>query len=322
MADRPISKLRGNSMTFRTPNAINRCTGKGACTPTGHDATFSIDLQHPPQTSQKSKMIGLIVAYLDNHFYPTVIELLTNTLEREGYTVLIFMVARGSDDVDDVVHQIIDHKVDGLILGSVVLNADLAQRCRCCNVPMVLFNRTPHVQGDLAVVSDNRMGGRLAADHLIGLGRKRIGHIAGCQDACSQRNREIGFVEGLRAANLELFAREVGDYRIHRAKHAARRMFDTPNRPDAVFVSNDYMAFCVMDVLRSELGLSIPEDVAIIGFDDVLTAAWPAYSLTTIRQDAKAMVLATVATLLSQINGTAPDCLAPLPVSLVRRSTA
>ena len=69
-----------------------------------------------------------------------------------------------------------------------------------------------------------------------------------------------------------------------------REMFDRPERPDAVFVANDHMAFFVMDVLRFELGLSVPDDVSVVGFDDVPPAAWPAYSLTTVRQRANRMV--------------------------------
>ncbi|MCI5110478.1 MAG: LacI family DNA-binding transcriptional regulator [Marivita sp.] len=270
----------------------------------------------------KSKIIGLVVAYLDNHFYPTVLELLSEALEREGYHVLVFMAAHSADDVEDVVSQILDYQVDGLILASVSLSSDLANRCRASGVPVVLFNRKLEAEGELAVVSDNRMGGRLAAEHLISLGRTRIGHIAGWEGASTQRDREAGFMEGLRAAGLGLFAREVGDYRLPRAKEAARRMFDTLDRPDAVFVANDYMAFGVMDVLRSELGLRVPDDVALIGFDDVPSAAWPAYGLTTIRQDAEAMVTTTVEALLSEIGGTDVTSPAPLPVTLVRRTTA
>jgi len=81
-------------------------------------------------------------------------------------------------------------------------------------------------------------------------------------------------------------------------------MFDKPasKRPDAVFVANDHMAFAVMDVLREDLNLSIPDDVSVVGFDDVPPASWGAYSLTTVRQRANVMVEATVSTLLNQID--------------------
>jgi DNA-binding LacI/PurR family transcriptional regulator len=270
----------------------------------------------------KSKIIGLVVAYLDNHFYPTVLELLSEGLEREGYHVLVFMASHSAGDIEDVVGQILDYQIDGLILASVALSSDLADRCSASGVPVVLFNRKLETQGELAVVSDNHAGGRMAADHLVSLGRKRNGHIAGWEGASTQRDREAGFMEGLRAAGLGLFAREVGDFKLNQAKDAARRMFDTDTRPDAVFVANDYMAFGVMDVLRAELGLSVPGDVAVVGFDDVPSADWPAYSLTTIRQDAQAMVNATVQALMTEIDGGTADMPDPLPVTLIRRNSA
>ncbi|SHH56491.1 LacI family DNA-binding transcriptional regulator [Marivita hallyeonensis] len=270
----------------------------------------------------KSKIIGLVVAYLDNHFYPTMLELLSEALERQGYHVLVFMASHSASDIEDVVSQILDYQVDGLVLASVALSSDLADRCRASGVPVVLFNRMLETDGELAVVSDNRAGGRMAAEHLVQLGRTRIGHIAGWEGASTQRDREAGFMEGLRTASLGLFAREVGDFRLPRAQDAARRMFDTDTRPDAVFVANDYMAFGVMDVLRAEFGLSVPEDVAVIGFDDVPAAAWPAYALTTIRQDTQAMVAATVDALMAEIDGETFASPSPLPVTLVKRRSA
>lgn len=270
----------------------------------------------------KSKIIGLVVAYLDNHFYPTMLELLSDALEREGYHVLVFMASHTANDIEDVVSQILDYQVDGLVLASVALSSDLADRCRASGVPVVLFNRKLETQDELAIVSDNHMGGRLAAEHFVSMGRRRIGHIAGWEGASTQRDREAGLMEGLRAAGLGLFAREVGDFRLNRAQDATRRMFDTDARPDAVFVANDYMAFGAMDVLRSELGLSVPEDVAVIGFDDVPAAGWPAYGLTTIRQDAAAMVAATVSALMSEIRGERAEEQPPLPVTLIKRTSA
>nr|WP_283254951.1 substrate-binding domain-containing protein [Marivita sp. GX14005] len=270
----------------------------------------------------RSKIIGLVVAYLDNHFYPTILELLSCALEREGYHVLVFMAGRDSEDVDTVVEQILDYQVDGLVLGSVGLRSDLAERCRASGVPVVLFNRRIEADGQLAVVSDSHAGGRMAAEHLIGIGCARIGHIAGWDGASTQKDREAGFLEGLENAGMRLFAREVGDFRFARAKEAARRMFRQTPRPDGVFVANDYMAFGVIDVLRAELGLSVPGDVAVIGFDDVPSAAWPAYALTTIRQDPEAMVAATVSALVTEIGGGIAHPPDPLPVTLVRRRTA
>jgi DNA-binding LacI/PurR family transcriptional regulator len=98
-----------------------------------------------------------------------------------------------------------------------------------------------------------------------------------------------------------------GMYNRDHAAGVARELFGRPDRPDAVFVGNDHMAFAVMDVLRHDLGLRIPDDVAVVGYDDVPIAAWPAYDLTTVRQPVNRMVDATVDALLSRIEGdTAP----------------
>jgi DNA-binding LacI/PurR family transcriptional regulator len=93
----------------------------------------------------------------------------------------------------------------------------------------------------------------------------------------------------------------VGDFSMEKASEATRRMF-SEDSPDAVFVANDHMAFAVMDTLRFELGLRIPEDVSVISYDDVPAAAWPAYNLTTVRQCADQMVQETVRILMEQIH--------------------
>jgi len=79
-------------------------------------------------------------------------------------------------------------------------------------------------------------------------------------------------------------------------------LFSKDEIPDAVFVANDHMAFSVLDTLRHELGLRVPEDVSVIGYDDVLAASWPSYDLTTVRQPADQMVDQTVEILMQQIN--------------------
>ena len=268
----------------------------------------------------RSRMIGLVVAYLDNQFYPGALDKLSAALEARGYHVLIFMAAQAADNVEEVAEDILDYQVDGLILASVTLSSNLAARCRARGVPVVLFNRHQS-DGELSVTSDNNTGGRLAARHLIARGARKIGHIAGWEGASTQADREAGFLAELTVAGLSCHARAVGDFRPETARAAARKMFAGPDHPDAIFVANDYMAFPVMDVIRHEKGLSIPEDVAIVGFDDVPVASWPSYDLTTIRQDSGAMVDATVAALIASVEGDTPAP-ALIPVELVKRGSA
>lgn len=249
----------------------------------------------------RSRMIGLVVAYLENYFYPEVVERLSVALQEQGYHVLVFMAAPTVGDVESVLQEILDYQVDGIVLASVSMSSVLAEQCQSFDIPVVLFNRDQDDPRLSSVTTDNRAGGRALADLLVSLGHQRIAYIAGFEGASTQRDRELGFREGLAAAGQELFARGVGNFEHPLAQEAARRMFDRTTPPDAVFVCNDHMAFAVMDVLRFELGLKIPEDVSVVGFDDVPPAAWPAYSLTTFRQRVNQMVAETVTTLMDRI---------------------
>jgi len=252
--------------------------------------------------SGKSRIIGLVVAYLENQFYPDAIEKLSTQLQEKGYHVLIFMASKTAGNIDSVVDEILDYQVEGIIVASVALSSQLADRCRTAGIPIVLFNRSQDGEGLSCVTSDNFSGGAKAARFLLAGGHKKIGYIAGWEGASTQRDREFGFTAALQQAGTTLFAREVGDFSMEKATEATRRMF-LNNAPDAVFVANDHMAFAVMDTLRFELGLRIPEDVSVISYDDVPAAAWPAYNLTTVRQRANQMVQETVRILMEQIHG-------------------
>ncbi len=273
--------------------------------------------------SGKSRIIGLVVAYLENQFYPDALEKLSAALQDQGYHVLIFMANTETENIDSVLDEILDYQVDGIIAASVALSSQLLARCRSAGVPVVLFNRSQDDDNLAAITSDNIAGGRKVAQFLIAGGHARIGYIAGWEGASTQRDRELGFREGLEQAGRKIHAREVGNFHMDSARAATRAMFARPDPPDAVFVANDHMAFAVMDTLRFELGLSIPGDVSVVGYDDVQTAAWPSYDLTTVRQPANRMVEMTVATLLEQIdNDTAKPRRIAIDGPLILRGSA
>lgn len=252
--------------------------------------------------SGKSRIIGLVVAYLENYFYPEVVERLSGELQKEGYHVLVFLAPVSTVNVDQVVRELLDYQVDGIVMASISMSSDLAERCQATGIPVVLFNRALRDPRLSSVTTDNFKGGRMLADYLISLGHENIAYIAGFSGASTQIDREAGFRAGLQAAGKDLYARAEGNFSYPDAQRAARQLFATTHRPDAVFVANDHMAFAVMDVLRFEMGLNVPHDVSVVGFDDVPLAAWPAYSLTTVRQHVDQMVAETVQMLISSIS--------------------
>jgi DNA-binding LacI/PurR family transcriptional regulator len=269
----------------------------------------------------RTRIIGLVVAYLHNQFYPEAIERLSNALQARGYHLLVFTAGNDDDTADETVEELLDYRVDGLIFASTSISNRLALRCRTAGIPVVLFNRH---QDDLSlshVTSDNIAGGSKVADHLVACGHTRIGHIAGWSGSSTGRDRARGFLSRLEAHGIRPVGVIDGMYDRATAAAAARTLVAAG--ADALFVGNDYMAFAAIDTIRDELGLRVPDDVAVIGYDDVALASWPAYSLTTVRQPARRMVEATVAILIGAIES-AEDSPRHVEIDgplLVRRST-
>ena len=251
----------------------------------------------------RTRIIGLVVAYLENQFYPMALELLSRALQARGYHILVFMAENSTERVAQVMSELLDYQVDGIITASVAMSNDLTTRCDGAGIPVVMFNRGQDDARLSEVTSDNVNGARRAAEFLIKGGHKRIAHVMGWQGSSTGRDRAKGFKQAMQAAGLQPFAMVDGTYSREKAAAVTRELCQGPERPDAIFVGNDHMAFAVMDTLRHELGLRVPQDVSVVGYDDVPMAAWPAYGLTTIRQPVNRMVEATVAALLNQIEG-------------------
>ena len=236
------------------------------------------------------------------------------------------MASQTAGNVSSVVEEILDYQVDGIVMASVALSSEVGSRCQAAGVPVVLFNRSQDMQDISSITSNNFHGGQKAARLLLDLGHEKIGYIAGWEGASTQRDREAGFNKEIADSGRSVFSRKVGNFRAGKTKDATFEMFDKPKaeRPDAVFVANDHMAFIVMDILRYELGLSIPDDVSVIGYDDVPPAAWKSFDLTTVRQRANLMVQETVHTILNQIenpNSTKPTKLQIDSPLIIRSST-
>ncbi len=271
--------------------------------------------------SGKSRLIAVMVAYLDNQFYPIVLEKLSRRLQDQGYQVLLFMTDPGNQD--QVVQRILQYQVQGIVMASATLSSTLARECAQTGIPVLLFNRYVASSPTSSVTSDNIEGGRLLARFLVEGGHERIAFIAGAEDSSTNRDREAGFYKGLAELGETVWGRAVGGYTFEGAACAARELFSGPEIPDAVFVANDHMAFSVLDVLRDELKLKIPKDVSVVGYDDVPEASWKAYDLTTVSQSSQEMIDATVAILLEQIEKNVVKKRAMvIPAEIVVRSTA
>ena len=276
-------------------------------------------------SSRRSRMIAVVLSNLQNQFYPVVIETLSQRLQKDGYHVLLFVTQ--TEDADELLVELMRYQVDGIVMASTQLSSSLAQQIADARIPVVMFNRTS-IKGRISTVSsDNLGGGRAVAHFLADAGHQRVAYIAGAEDSSTNHDREEGLRAGLAERGLRVVARAVGDYEVERAALATQELFGglvaNHERPDALFVASDHMAFAAIDTLRGALGLRVPEDVSVVGFDNVPQADWGAYRLTTVQQDAVSMIDATVRMLLQQLEDDAVtrDHVV-VPTKLVVRSSA
>lgn len=308
--DRRVTSLQVAQLAGVSQSAVSRVFSGASASPATAEKVrkAAAQLGYRPNVlaramiTGKSRIIGLVVAYLDNQFYPEALERLSNALQAQGYHILIFTVPNSSDGIETIVQDLLDYQVDGIIAASVSMSSALTALCAQAGIPVVLFNRGLPGSGLSAVTSANVKGGRMATQALIDAGHNRIAHIAGWEGSLTGRDRQQGFEEAMAEADLIPFAVIDGMYKRDIAAATARQLMSGKTRPDAIFVGNDHMAFAVIDEIR-RLGLSIPGDVSIIGYDDVPLASWAAYDLTTVRQPVNRMVEATIQTLMSAIDG-------------------
>ena len=214
--------------------------------------------------------------------------------------MLLFMA--DAEDADQILQEILQYQVQGILMASVTLSSGLAEECAGLGIPVVLFNRIIPGTHASTVSSDNFGGGERIGRFLLRGGHERIAYIAGQEESSTNRDREGGFLSALQEAKYECWKREVGNYDFEEAADATRRLMSGSEVPDAIFVASDAMAISVIDTLRNEYDMQIPDDISVVGYDNIPQAAWAAYSLTTVEQQFTAMIRIAVQTLLRQIH--------------------
>ncbi|WP_432105521.1 LacI family DNA-binding transcriptional regulator [Streptomyces sp. bgisy091] len=242
---------------------------------------------------------------------------------------LVLLLVEGSGDFDRVTRYLAGGHVDGVLAFSLHTDDQLPAIIRRFRVPTVYGGRPERPsegrEGDAGVPfvdCDNRGGARTAVEHLVALGRERIAHIAGPRDQTSALDRIDGYHDVLPDAGPEMVAE--GDFTVEGGARAMAGLLDTCPGLDAVFVANDMMASGALRVLR-ERGVRVPEDVAVVGFDDMASVAEATEPpLTTIRQDVEGMGRLMVSLLMERLNSDAgawPDSVVT-PTALIRRASA
>jgi LacI family transcriptional regulator len=238
---------------------------------------------------QRSFTLGVVTAGLKYIGPSRTLNGIVGQAEEMGYTLLLKELPNvSSDDAQPLINSLLSRQVDGIIwaVPEVGDNRDwLQDRLPVLTVPMIFL--TMQSRPGLSIVSiNNYIGGRMAAEHLLKQGYRRIGHISGPLDWWEARQRKEGWQDALLDAGISMSEKQwvEGNWSSSSGERAIRQLMDQYPEMNAIFVANDQMALSVLQ-FASQKGLQVPQDLAIVGFDGIPESAyfWP--PLTTIYQD-------------------------------------
>ncbi|WP_125777942.1 LacI family DNA-binding transcriptional regulator [Antribacter gilvus] len=270
---------------------------------------------------RRTNVIGVLVA----EFEPFSTELLKGisaAIEGTGYELLAYSggSTAGADRVGwerRSVSRLGGTLIDGAVIVTPTVVAPVHD-----GVPVVAIDPHTGPSGAPTVDSDSLEGARTATEYLIGLGHTRIAYLGGRPDLESARLRELGFREAMSAHGLAVDPDlvRVGGYRPDRADAPAHELLDREDRPTAVFAANDLSAIRMIEVAH-EMGLRVPQDLSVIGYDNVPESATCTPPLTTIAQPLHQMGAEALRMLIDLLDGSEREQHLRLPTSLVERAS-
>lgn len=284
--------------------------------------------------TQRSHVVGIFLETGPDHpdiqhpFFHEVLVGLKHRLGAAGFDLLMFASEHPGNGFGarPYLKRCQHHHVNGVVLMGTPADSPEIQRLARSSLPCVAVDLELSGAATTSVRSDNADGARLVVEHLQKLGHKRIGHIAGPLDTTPGRERLSGFQHAIAEAGLSYFDEYVvyGDYYYDSGGPAMERLLALDDPPTAVFAASDMMAMGAMRAVQAK-GLTVPDDVAVVGFDDIAMAAMAHPPLTTVRQHKRQLgELAAEALLLRMDDGPAGEDAEDrvvIPVALVERES-
>ncbi|HEV7184997.1 MAG: LacI family DNA-binding transcriptional regulator [Actinomycetales bacterium] len=271
--------------------------------------------------TSRFKMIGLLVSARSQYGPFSAAAAVDEAARASGYAIITATLAREDDaSIADALDALVAHGVDGVIVIAPQQRAHEALQRVAIRVPFISLQWRDGPE-DPAVAFDQTEGARLATRHLIELGHTRILHVAGPQDWNEAEERMRGFLAEMSAYDIPTTAPVLGDWTVDLGYELGLKLLHY-REFTAVFASNDQMALGVIHA-AVDLGLSVPGDLSVVGFDDIPEAKHFSPPLTTVRQDFAQLGATAIATLIAEIeNADPPQVEFAVPELIVRRSTA
>lgn len=265
---------------------------------------YTPDMVARRMRGEKSKLIGIFVNNYGSLVLHEITKLISSEARARGYDILLFNAERF--DVPDRAgtRDMLSKLCDGLVLLMPNAEDGYLEVLEKSQQPCVFVNFDARPMSLPVVALENRRGARAAVEHLLSLGHRRIGFIAGTHQTGQSAERQAGYAEALAAAGIAADpALIVPGFFVQTGGHAAaEQLLALPDPPSAIFAANDEMAFGAIDAIHSK-GLRVPDQVSVIGFDDIATSSYVYPPLTTMRQPLAELSACATGELVALIEG-------------------
>lgn len=249
--------------------------------------------------TQRSGIVGLVAMEQTSLNVPELVTELAKGFSDRGLRLVLFILTRESVR-EEFIRQILQYQLEGLVAAA-SLSAKEVDLLRKRGISIVFYNRSFSDLPACSVSCDQTHGMRLVANRLIEYGYQSFAYFAGPDDSPVMNERKSAFLERLREFGIEDVPVLAGDFDIESGRKSMNELFRVGKLPQAVVCGNDAIAIGALEAARHELGLRVPEDIAITGFDGLGAASLPSYQITTIRQPIEQMFKATINAMIDQI---------------------
>ena len=251
-------------------------------------------------TGGKINVIGLVIGTGIGPFYSSVILNLIEEFQKYNKQCLIFKLDKRGN-LREIIAKVMQFQVEAIVVTASAMDKEVEKVSEKINVPIFLFNRYITDTKTSAVYTDTLQGGMMAAQYLFEKGHKKIGYVKYLSDTIGETEKYIGFINYLRNKGIFSIVEEVADYSYESGYQAGVRLLEQHPEITAVFCSSDIVAIGLMDGVRQELQLKIPQDISVLGFDNIQMAGWGSYQLTTISQSLDKLITDLVQITISAI---------------------
>lgn len=268
---------------------------------------------------KKTNLIGIVIGDINNSFFSNVLEKLTVKLKHKGFDVL-FVHKDDETLKKDEELKFLDYNVAGIIVIDAWLSSNIVDQLIKNEIPVILTYRNIENANCNYIGCDNFTAGYKTAEYFYKHGHRHFAYMMGDEDSSTNKDRQAGYCSFLIEKGIVPYIEKSG-YSYESGFEAGYKLFSKQIKIDSLFCADDIMAIGVIDAAR-RLGLTIGEDISIVGFDDITMASWDPYSLSTWRVPLDNMVNLTIDTLLKEIHGENDDVVQiELPCKFIERKS-